>query len=31
MIKDEIRNPERLGTADSIISGKYGGGCLRHP
>lgn len=24
MIKDEIRNPERLGTADSIISGKYG-------
>lgn len=24
MIKDEIRNPERLGTADSIVSGKYG-------
>lgn len=28
MIKDEIRNPERLGTADSIISGKYGATAL---
>ncbi|WAX15679.1 hypothetical protein EG103P3_00010 [Enterococcus phage EG103P3] len=28
MIKDEIRNPERLGTADSIISGKYGSAAL---
>ena len=24
MIKDDIRHPERLGTTDSIISGKYG-------
>lgn len=24
MIKDEIRYPERLGTTDSIVSGKYG-------
>lgn len=24
MIKDEIKNPDRLGTTDSIISGKYG-------
>lgn len=28
MIKDEIKNPERLGTADSIISGKYGSAAL---
>lgn len=24
MIKDDIRHPERLGTTDSIVSGKYG-------
>lgn len=24
MIKDDIKNPERIGTTDSIVSGKYG-------